>query len=390
MFAAVAAIVVAIVGWRLHDMGEFKLLKDHGVVNPRHVTGFIGVEDLQLVNGTLFGSTEDRSWLRLMLPTSVPVDQRLTEMPDGALLRLDPAFLEAVKNGKVTQFSEDNKMVLEGFSGRFHPHGIFVHELTRDEAAAYPDSPAFLVAAINNKPGERGVELFTWKDTTSNTLKHIGTIAHPLFRWLNDITLVSAGEMYATNWLYETPGTFPSLIESLAKKPVNYVLQCTFNPTTAGNVDCKIVVDKQRMPNGIQFLRASNEIAVVESLAHTITVYSRHDADGSLSVKRVFDTDSACDNLVPLHDGRLLSGCHPKQLTFGFHSAFHTSAPTQVLLLDPSKDADDAAAVQELLLTTTANYSAASVAVPTDTGLLVLGSVNEDGLLVTDAPSNIL
>ena len=42
--------------WQLYSMGEFNPIVEHGYQNPRLLHGFIGIEDLQLVNGTLVGS----------------------------------------------------------------------------------------------------------------------------------------------------------------------------------------------------------------------------------------------------------------------------------------------------------------------------------------------
>ena len=86
------------------------------------------------------------------------------------------------------------------------------------------------------------------------------------------------------------------------------------------------------MPNGIAFLKERQQVAVVDSLDRSVLVYSRDSATGDLALARRLPVNTACDNLVVLTSGKLMSACHPKQLTFALHAAFHIESPTQVCL----------------------------------------------------------
>eukprot|EP00043_Microstomoeca_roanoka_P011195 m.105532 g.105532 ORF g.105532 m.105532 type:complete len:385 (-) comp15120_c0_seq2:174-1328(-) len=374
-------IFVALLTLFLYNHGHFKHISEVGIKAPQQVRGFVGIEDVQLVNQTLFASSDDRSWLKLLLPSSISVTERLEQQPDGALLRINAADLQAMATGATTHLTEsDHKLDLKGYTGRFHPHGIYVYELTSAEKTAAGNDNNYLLACINNRPSGRYIELFRIRDTSSKVAEHQASISHPLFRWINDVTMVSDHEFYVTNWLYNTPGTFPCLMESLQKKAVSYVVHCVFSRPDASDVQCQIVVEGLRMANGIQYLRDSNKVAVVESLNHRVGIYSRHE-DGSLTIDKHLFTNSACDNLDVLSDGKLLAACHPQSLAFAAHSVLHTFAPTQVLLLDPSADDDDSM-VKEVLSTKGELYSAASVATLVNNGeTMVLGAVHVDGLL---------
>eukprot|EP01147_Barroeca_monosierra_P011279 gene11279-3319_t len=390
MLLAVFFLALACFATWLYSVGELQLLENKGVSHFRQISGYHGIEDIVSVNGTLIASSEDRSWLRLLHPTNIPVSQRLEDTPDGALISIGPNLIKAARNGRPARLSRDqNFLELRGFYERFHPHGIDVHHLSSPEKKKMNLDAEYLVATINNKPTSRGIELFAWSDTTTHAVDHITTIHHSLFRWINAITMVSAQSFYATNWLYEDPGTFASTMEALTKQPLGYVIFCSFTASDASDVQCKVVLDKLRMPNGISYLPASDRVVVVQSLNKSIEIYEREETTHNLRLQRSFPTKSACDNIRPLGDERLLTACHPKQLTFSLHSAFpnNFNSPSQVLLIDTNAQ-DDESAVQEIVVVASGvPFSAASVALVTDDGTsMVLGAVHDDGILILENP----
>ena len=85
--------------------------------------------------------------------------------------------------------------------------------------------------------------------------------------------------------------------------------------------DCRRVIDKMKMANGITRSRDSKRVYVAETIAKTMNIYDRNEKTNDLTLVKKVSTFSGCDNIELSDDGNIYLGCHPKGMLL-FSSCF--------------------------------------------------------------------
>jgi hypothetical protein len=112
-----------------------------------------------------------------------------------------------------------------------------------------------------------------------------------------------------------------------------FVLWCTYDMTV--DEPCTKVYEGMRMPNGIEVSPDGKLVYIVESTGQRVGLYDvpieGHGAP--LKLKKMLYPGTVCDNLSISPSGRLLSGCHPKAMTYKFLHAKNQKyrSPSQVM-----------------------------------------------------------
>jgi hypothetical protein len=253
----------------------------------------------------------------------------------------------------------------------FYPHGL----AGRGSLENSGEGATLLV--VNHRSTHDSLERFSVQGTR---LVHEQTVAHPLMINLNDCVLLSDADVLCTNWRSYETGSLADMAEMYGQQPWSYVIHCELSEGT-----CTKVASGIRMANGIE---ARGDYAfVVSSLDPSLHVYRMYREGGyRLELVRKIATQGACDNLVWGGGDSLLSGCHPKALTFVRYSKNPKahSAPCEVLQFDGVMN-ETSAAAQRLptavyVDSTGTELSACSVAAKVG-GELWIGAVHDHGLL---------
>jgi hypothetical protein len=207
------------------------------------------------------------------------------------------------------------------------------------------------------------------------------------------MTAGTSRQVYCTNWRSGETGTFRDFIEVYGQQQWTNVVRCRI--TAGKGIDaarsCIEVASGIGMANGIAL--APGRAFVVASLTKELLIFERGDERGgaaadALTLLRRVATPAACDNLI-LHGSSLVSGCHPKALTFVAHSKSPTTkpAPCQVLRIDGAlgtrEQLEGGAAVtlSTLYLDSIGTEFAACSVAAAWRGSLVLGAVHDVGIL---------
>ena len=161
----------------------------------------------------------------------------------------------------------------------FHPHGIALLQL----------AGRTLLYVVNHRRDGDAVEVFQL-DADSRVLTYISSLTHPLFRNINDVAAASEGVLYVTNWIYYAPGTKLNMLETYLQQAWGYTVACT-------GQDCRVVVEHQKMPNGVVLNADKKTVIIVESTSKTVNVFDRDTETSALALKLTLPTETLCDNI---------------------------------------------------------------------------------------------
>ena len=391
LLAVIAAVVALVVARVVHKSGELRRLEDIVAHTGRCNASFRDAghfEDwARLDDGTLIGLAGDHSHFVFKLGKSMRTMLREAREARGGM-PLKPTMLVIDPSGVPSLIP----LVLAP-NYDFTPHGI----------AAIGSRYGGTLIAVNHRADMDQVEFFTF-DANGSRATHTRSFSHPLLFNVNDCALprdewsAVRGVVICTNWRSGPTGTLRDAAEIYLQQPNTNVVSCETIGMNAGR--CVEVANGIRMANGIQVSKDGTRVFVVSSLGKALIVYKRTAAPLTDYIVRWelrpilpfveshrIPTASACDNLV-WEDGSenaaLLSGCHPKALSFVRYAKDPTRrrAPCEVVRFATPLAAWHAGATEAIYVDSTGEeLSACSAAARDGTRALWLGGVHAPGVL---------
>ncbi|MBP6014219.1 MAG: SMP-30/gluconolactonase/LRE family protein [Alphaproteobacteria bacterium] len=344
IFGIVIALLIvlggAVLTRALYVAGYFNEVTPKVAGTCETVTGAVGVEDIELdrETGTLFLSSQDRR--------------------PGADGQFKPGAIYAAN-------LDDPKAPLRALVSTitdFHPHGISLYgDITGHKS----------LAVINHTLNGTNVMLFdVGDDSAAPTLTLRRTVTHPLFRNLNDITLVGHEAFYATN----DHGSETALGEQLE----NWLLLPRANVVYYDGSVARIVAGNLNYANGINRNSDSSEIYVSETTGRTLSTFRRDATTGALAHIHALAIPMGLDNIDVDSEGTLWIGAHPRLLDFVAHAQDPEKlSPSVVVKVKPEGDATTYEVVYE---NKGEELSGASVAVAAS-NRLIIGAVFDPKIL---------
>ena len=201
------------------------------------------------------------------------------------------------------------------------PHGLHAHGHSQ-------------LLVVNHKSNEDAIEFFD-VDFASKTLSHAKSFSHELLFNVNDCA-THGSTMYCTNWRSQKTGTVADMAEVYLRLPWTNVVKCDLESGA-----CDEAAVGLKMANGVEISRDGSFLFVVESVRPAIAVFSISASDGTLELSHRIPTLESCDNLSWDSAGNLLSGCHPKALTWLWYckdvEARHAPCTVKKIASPPAK-----------------------------------------------------
>jgi len=339
---------------------------DHDNQNCKLIRGADGIEDFQIVNNLLFGSSDDFKWMH-----DGNIFSGVSERQNIASSKTQGAIF-------LFNLSSDNpvmeKLEMEGFLHKdFHPHGIHVVPLPNDDV---------LLFAVNHRRDADSIELFRFS-VEHKKLIYIQSFTHSLFNNLNDLAAfvteskqgVSEVGFYVSNWMYYDAGTGLNLVELLTKRKWSDVILCTANfwSDSDGFISdsrssalqfftCNVAIPNgfTVMANGMTITDDGKTVYLSAPGDEVLHVFSRDLKTNSLTSTNKIHLASHCDNPHLDKHGDVVMGCHPSPYLFLKHKATGEPAPTQVIRV--SFKGDGSIEVRELLLSEGKDLAGSSIA----------------------------
>jgi len=385
------ALCYVLVGWLafllklLYDFGEFQFIYPKNVRSCQRIEGFHGCEDFaSLSDDRMIMSCDDRSWLGYQWVNSKNLSTRIQEQKSqGSLYLLDSS----------SSYEKPQLLTKTNYNYKdFHPLGIGTLE----------DNTGKWLFVNDNHPNGEQVDIFQIP-TKENGLKEnelslfavVKSKAFENYQMLNDLVVVpnSNGAFYVTIWLVHEPGSFQNWMDVYFLKPVSYVLFCeppyhNFLSTKPKNLEvefnCRKVVEKLKMANGITMSSNNKYLYVVETILRTMDIFVRNEETNELSLVEKVKTNSSCDNIeYNREDKYVYLGCHPKSLTFQLHASFPHKivAPSRIVRF---KEGDNRTnnRMQVVLESVGEIIGGSSTAIKSKKKDLIVGSVHDDAYLV--------
>jgi arylesterase / paraoxonase len=297
--------------------------------------------------------------------------------------------------------SDDRRRGQEAVSGTIHAIAFDQTSMTGNAAtlAGFPADSAFSpqglslytaadgarVLGVVNHPnghlnhGMTAVELF---DVASdNSLRHRRTISiHGLTR-INDIAMTGPDSFYATSESDAAQGSLGEFAGFILDTDRTGAIWHV-NGTTGS-----VLADGLSFANSVALSPDGRRLYATGTMDRTLHIYSRDLANNALTRVDMAQVGTGLDNLSVEPDGRIWLAAHPKLFTFLHYikQPDQRSAPSQVLIVEPSAQGTGGKVDQVLLQQGTPAFSAASVAVR-DGNRMVLGSAFSPGLQVCTLP----
>ncbi|MBJ6766081.1 SMP-30/gluconolactonase/LRE family protein [Myxococcaceae bacterium JPH2] len=324
----------------LADAGQFKHLSPHFAGHCVPVAGMPGGEDITFhpTTGEAYVSSDDRRATQAGHP--VP----------GGIYRFDPTG------------ASPPTLLTGTFSADFHPHGLSLY--------VAPDGTQTLF--VINHPSTGGAQVERFQVSAEGALVHTRTVRDPALVSPNDLVAVDAERFYVTNDHHFPPGSLQVVEDylQLARGNVVYFDGKGFHEALTG----------MAFANGINCSADGKTVYLAQSVAQSLSVYTRDVDTGALHLRHTLPLGTGADNIERDATGALWIAAHPKLLDFASYAADVTEtrrAPTQVLRLTPSGDTFQ---VEEVYLDDGSHISAAATAAVSGKQLL-LGPVFAKNLL---------
>jgi len=370
LVGAAVLLIAARLSYFVHLTGELRTLHDFASGCKRHLADEIGHEDFaEFDGGGLISIGSDHS--HFSFKSGVSMRQMLAA--GGAAAGHHPVHARVLRGGRW------RPLELTGRPGDFAPHGL--------AGWSRLGSKGSLLLVVNHRTTHDTLEIFSLR---GGAARHVRSLSHRLLFNINDCAFATADLVYCTNWRhFETGGVF-DFIEVYTQRPWSYVVACGVS-----SGECTTAASGLKMANGIAV--RNGVVFVVESMGPHLIAYRR--ARDTLDLRLEFayriHTRSLCDNLAFDGDG-LLSGCHPRALTFAAYSKAPREllAPCEVLRFHDVLNASRMESGATLSLSESATvlyrdavgeeFSACTIAARRR-GVLWIGAVHDKGILACKA-----
>ncbi len=244
-------------------------------------------------------------------------------------------------------------------SFNFHPHGIDLFK-TEDQ---------ILVYAINHRDKHHTtLEVFNWQST--NELKYIKSIEHPLLQSANDLALVSTESFYITSD-FGSPDPLRKMIEPYTYIASGYI-SFFQNEKIASKVDEHIF-----FANGIAVSSDQRYLIAAAMLSKKVLIYERFNSE--IRRKNTLSLEGAPDNIT-VRDNHALVAVHPNLLRLRKMSEQRRKiAPSKIISIENWQGEKP---IQKVIYENSGEeISAASVALAIDPNHILIGSVFDNHIL---------
>jgi len=244
--------------------------------------------------------------------------------------------LKSSKNGLIFSFQPGiekmNKMVLHGYQGPFHPHGLdfFENEMGK------------LIYVINHRPDGDFIEVFQVVEI--DQLKHLRSMSHRLIKFAQHIRIVSRDEFYVTVWDFHRR-------HLLDAEDGTNVLHCEY---VGEKTNCRAVFDGSLVFDDFDTL--DNKLYVVIALNRLLQVYDITPG-GDLLLADSIPTHSICDNIQISQEKEIILTCHPRFYDFVHHRNPNYPTTSQILHFKNYANFDELFLHRNFTCTSAASYS---------------------------------
>ncbi len=350
--------------WLMARSGQFRSIEPHFSGHCTPVEGAVGVEDLVLVasgRAALLSSDDRRR-----RPGG-------DDSPGGIYMyRLDR--LEAI---------EPPLLLSKNAPENFHPHGLDLVTTADGRGTLFvvnhPRAPG---ARPSDRPAERTIEVFDWRDGPTPRLTHRETIRDPLLVSPNDVVGVDHSRFYVTN----DHGS----ASASARRLEDYGRRALASVVYFDGARARLAADGLRYANGVALRPDGRALYVSSSTDRALHVFDRDRETGALTRAATIELDTSADNISVEPSGTLWIAAHPKLLSFLLYSrALGRRSPSQVLRLRPSRRAGAPAEfeLEEVYLDDGSELSGSSAAVRRGRRLLIGSGFDSSFLDCTMDPS---
>ncbi|KAK4869767.1 hypothetical protein LT330_005491 [Penicillium expansum] len=266
---------------------------------PIHIEDTIHCEDLHHYRpaNLLFTACEDDKSTRFSwFP---PLGHMLPRTTQGSIHVVNPKTMKSTR------------LAFENFQDPFSTHGI-------DVIADPKQSNAVYIYAVNHKPNAAYFEAGEPEDVpkagsqielfhhilSSNSIRHVRSINHPLIRTPNDLYAINPVSFYVTNDHFYREGPMRLIEDSWRDAKWSNIIHVQIADLASKDapIEASVALTGLRNNNGLGHGRTDNEIIICSAMSGEMFLATQHESNYSISIDTSFSFGSVADNPSYYHD----------------------------------------------------------------------------------------